>query len=215
MVYLALGPATLFDPTFGGAVINSRRNVFDTTLSLSGIAFLTEPRSISPIISRMRFRTSSHTDVAWDFDYDTGAKRFTSTNLFLDVHEGLWFGGFSFADLNAPGRFYSEVIDTTKNTATLQLSANSNFQQVRLLAGYGTPTKPGLSAAASAGLDVRNQSLQYGSLQASYNWNCCGLSVEYRKYELGTVRNEGVERFSFTLINIGSAGNLRRSERLF
>jgi LPS-assembly protein len=205
-----------FDSTFGGAVINERRNVFDTTLSLSGIAFLTEPRSISPLISRMRFRTSSHTDVEWDFDLDTGAKRLTSSNIFLNAHEGQWFGGFSYAGLNAPGRFYTEVIDTTNNNATLQSNANSDFSQMRLLLGYGSPTKPGLSMGANAGLDLHNSGLlQYGSFQASYNWNCCGLSVEYRKYELGSVRNEGVERFSFTLINIGTAGNLRRTERLF
>ena len=204
-----------FDGTFGGAVINQRRNVFDTTLSLSGIAFLTEGRDISPLISRMRFRTSSHTDVEWDFDLDTGASRFMSSNVFADVHEGDWFGGFSYARLNAPGRFYKEIIDTTNNTATLQASPISNFSQMRVLLGYGAPLKPGLSMAANAGLDLGNSSLQYASLQASYNWNCCGLSVEYRKYELGPVRNEGVERFSFTLINIGSAGNLRRQERLF
>jgi LPS-assembly protein len=200
-----------FDPTFGGAVIDSRRNIFDSTLSLSGIAFLTEPRSISPLISRMRFRTSDHTDAEWDFDYDTGAKKFTSSNIFLDAHAGSMFGGFSYAQLNAPGRFYTEDLDTNSLTG----SAISNFSQMRVLLGYGTPAKPGLSVAGNVGIDLRLGSLQYGSLQASYNWNCCGLTVEYRKYELGSVRNEGVERFSFTLANIGGAGNLRRSERIF
>jgi LPS-assembly protein len=200
-----------FDPTFGGAVIDSRRNIFDSTLSLSGVAFLTEPRSISPLISRMRFRTSDHTDAEWDFDYDTGASKFTSSNIFLDAHAGSMFGGFSFAQLNAPGRFYTEDLDTN----SLVGSATSNFSQMRVLMGYGTPTKLGLSLAGNAGIDLKLKSLQYGSLQASYNWNCCGLTVEYRKYELGSVRNEGVERFSFTLANIGGAGNLRRSERIF
>ncbi len=203
-----------FDPTFGGAVTNSRRNIFDTTLSLSGVAFLTEPRSISPLVSRMRFRTSSHTDVEWDFDLDTGAKKFTSSNIFIDAHEGPVFGGVSFAQLNAPGRFYTENIDSN-GVAKLVGSPTSSFSQMRMLLGYGMPTKPGLSAAANAGIDLNLGSLQYGSVQASYNWNCCGLSVEYRKYELGSVRNEGVERFNFTLVNIGTAGNLRRAERLF
>ena len=203
-----------FDQNFGGAVINGRRNVFDSTLSLSGIAFLTESRDISPLISRMRFRTSSHTDLGWDFDLDTGASRFTSSNIYADLHEGQWFSGFSFASLNAPGRFYTETIDTS-GLDSLTASPNSNFSQMRVLLGYGAPTKPGLSVATNAGFDLRNTSLQYASLQASYNWNCCGLSVEYRKYELGSVRNEGTERFSFTLINIGSAGNLRRQQRLF
>jgi len=217
-----------FDQNFGGAVIDRGRNIFDTTFALSGVAFLTEPRAISPLISRMRFRTSSHTDLEYDFDYDTGALKFNSQNVFLDVHEGRFFGGLSYARLNAPGRFYTEVINSTTDTATgLAVSNHSNFSQLRLLGGYGTPSKPGLSAAAGAGLDLNAGSklngvitdpsslAQYITLQGSYNWNCCGLSVEYRKYDLGPIRNEGSYRFNFTLANIGTAGNLRRNEGLF
>jgi LPS-assembly protein len=197
-----------FDETFGGAVIKGRRNIFDTTLNFSGIAFLTEPRAISPLVSRLRVRTSEHLDVEWDFDLDTGAKKFTSNNLMFDVHEGNMFGGLSYARLNAPGRFYTEGIS----------SPVSNFNQLRLLLGYGSPTKAGLSIAANAGLDLNGGDsglVQYGALQGSYNWDCCGFSVEVRKYELGSVRNETVERFNFTLSNIGTAGNLRRAASLF
>jgi LPS-assembly protein len=200
-----------FDQLFGGAVINNRRNLFDSTLNLSGIAFLTEPRGVSPVVSRMRFRTSSHTDLGWDFDYDTGATKFNSSNVYLDVHEGRVFGGFSFAGLNAPGRFYTENIANN----TLTGSATSNFSQIRMLLGYGAPSRNGLAAAAGAGVDLKLDSAQYITLQTSYNWNCCGLTVEYRKYNLGTVRDDGTYRFNFTLANIGSAGNLRRTEALF
>ena len=86
---------------------------------------------------------------------------------------------------------------------------------MRMLLGYGAPNRAGLSAAAGAGLDLKLDSTQYITLQTSYNWNCCGLTVEYRKYNLGTVRDDGTYRFNFTLANIGSAGNLRRTEALF
>ncbi len=43
-----------FDPTFGGALVPGQRNVFDSTVDFSGIAFLTEPRHFSPVISRLR-----------------------------------------------------------------------------------------------------------------------------------------------------------------
>jgi LPS-assembly protein len=194
-----------FDNSFGGAVINGRRNIFDTTLALSGVAFLTEPREISPLISRLRMHPSDKLDAEWDFDLDTGAKKFTSNNVLVDLHEGNTFAGLSYARLNAPGRFYTEGVS----------SSVSNFSQLRVLLGYGAPTKSGLSVAANAGLDLRLSSLQYAALQFSYNWDCCGFSVEYRKYELGSVRNESVERFNFTLVNIGTAGNLRKAERLF
>ena len=212
-----------FDQNFGGAVIDRGRNIFDTTLNLSGVAFLTEPRRISPVISRMRFRTSGHTDFEWDLDYDTGAAKINSSNVFLDVHEKSFFGGISYALLNAPGRFYTEVINPTTNTATgLTSSSIENFSQMRLLSGYGTPSKPGISAAAGAGIDLNAGSgqdtagpLQYLTLQSSYNWNCCGFTIEYRKYDLGPIRNEGSYRFNFTLANIGTAGNLRRNQSLF
>ncbi|MGA7158564.1 MAG: LPS assembly protein LptD [Acidobacteriaceae bacterium] len=205
-----------FEPTFGNAVIDGRRNIFDTTLDFSGIAFLTQPRNISPLKSRMRFRTSSHADIEWDFDYDTGAKKFTSSNTFLDLHEGRVFGGFSYASLNAPGRTYTEDINTTTNEVTgLTSSAISDFSQMRLLFGYGKPSEPGLSAAVSTGIDLKLGTPQYTTVQASYNWNCCGVSLEYRQYNLGTIRDEGTYSFNFTLANIGTVGNLRRAESLF
>ncbi|MGD0647811.1 MAG: LPS assembly protein LptD [Acidobacteriaceae bacterium] len=207
---------TFFNPTFGNAVIDGRRNIFTTTLDFSGIAFLTQPRNISPLKSRMRFRTSSHVDIAWDFDYDTGAKKFLSSNTYLDFHEGKIFGGFSYALLNAPGKNYIEDIDTTTNEVTgLTASAIANFSQMRVLFGYGKPSEPGLSSAVSAGIDLNYGTAQYITVQTNYNWNCCGIAVEYRKYDLGTIRNEGAYSFNFTLANIGTAGTLRRAASLF
>ena len=91
----------------------------------------------------------------------------------------------------------------------------ANFSQMRLLFGFRKPTQAGFSVAANAGLDLSLGTVQYGAVQTSYNWNCCGLSVEYRKYELGTARNENSYRFNFTLANIGTAGNLRRAPQVF
>ena len=211
-----LAQKTFFAQNFGGAVIDSRRNLFESTLSFSGIAFLTEPRAISPVVSRMRFRTSSHADVEWDFDYDPGARKFNSSNTFFDIHEGSWFGGFSYAHLSAPGRFYTENVSSVTNTGiSLISSPTSNFSQMRLLIGYGRPSKPGLSIAGGSGIDLKNKDSQYTTIQSGYNWNCCGLSLEYRQYNLGPIRDEGAYRFNFTLANIGSAGNLRRAEALF
>ena len=228
-----------FDQNFGGAVVNGRRNIFETTLNLSGVAFLTEPRAISPLISRLRVRTSAHTDVEWDFDFDTGALRFTSSNVFIDLHQGNSFAALSYARLDAPGRFFTQSPDpgTGTNPVTGVSTATSDFNQLRLLGGWGNPVKPGFSAAANLGLDLKslygattqNTSptgvvttttvypalLQYAAIQTAYNWNCCGLAIEYRKFELGSVRNEGSYKFNFTLANIGAAGNLRRAERLF
>jgi LPS-assembly protein len=229
----------LLDQTFGGAIADGRRNIFTSTLDLTGVAFLTEKREISPLISRLRVRSSAHTDVEWDFDYDTGANKFNSSNLYVDVHQGNTFGALSYARLDAPGRFFTENPTPVPGNAASQgvNSTISDFNQLRVLLGYGDPAKRGLSIAGNAGVDLKAlygatqqktapdgatssitvfpALLQYATIQASYNWNCCGLAVEYRKFELGSERNEGTYRFNFTLANIGAAGNMRRAERLF
>jgi LPS-assembly protein len=211
-----------FDPTFGGAVVqNGPRSILATTLNFSGISFLTGPRTISPIISRLRMRTSDKTDVEWDFDYDTCSssvspatvsnktlpceRKFTANNVYIDVHQGSFTGGVVYARLNAPARSYVDGL----------LSAVADFDQMRVNFGYGASTKPGFSAQASAGIDIDLGTVQYGSILSSYNWNCCGVSVEYRKYELGTARNDNGYKFNFTLANIGSAGNIRHTGQPF
>ncbi len=205
-----------FEPGFGNALVNGERNIFDSTLNLSGVAFLTQLRNLSPIISRMRFRTSEHADLAWDLDYDPVVKKVIGSNNYLDLHERNFFAGFSYSRLNAPGKTYSETINYQDYVVTgLTSSPVANFSQMRVLFGFGQPTQAGLSAAVAASLDLNLGTPQYITVQANYNWNCCGLAVEYRRYDLGTIRDEGVYSFNFSLANIGSAGNLRRAESLF
>jgi len=206
-----------FDPTFGGAVSATPgpRAILDTTLDFSGISFMTRQRDISPIVSRMRVRTSEKTDVEWDFDYDTCSapsaasvgctRKFTANNLYVDVHGGNVSAGTIIGRLNSPARSYNGGV----------LSSVANFTQMRVWLGFGKPNKPGFSAATSAGLDLDLGTVQYGAIQTSYNWNCCGVSIEYRKYELGTARNDNGYKFNFTLANIGSAGNLRHQDQVF
>ena len=82
----------------------------------------------------------------------------------------------------------------------------TKYNLLRLLLGYGDPTKPGFSADVNAGYDFVQNALQYGGIQATYNWDCCGLSVEYRRLALGSVRNENQCSFNFTLAGVGAAG---------
>ena len=112
------------------------------------------------------------------------------------------------------GDAFLRVIDSPVGTTTTVANQNE-FHQFRLLFGYGQLNKRGLSAAGSVGFDANLGSLQYASAQTSYTWDCCGVSLEYRRFALGSVRNENQYRFSFTLANIGSFGNLRRQERLY
>jgi LPS-assembly protein len=92
---------------------------------------------------------------------------------------------------------------------------NCKFHQFRVALGYGGLARRGFSAASSFGFDSETRQLQFVTAQTTYNWNCCGVTLEYRRYAIANVRNENLFRFTFSLANIGSFGNLRRQERLY
>lgn len=194
-----------FDPTFGGAIINGKRNVVTTSLDFAGISFLTEPRKFSPIVSKVRVSATEHVEGSWEFDYDTVNGRINASTLFIDYRFEQFFFGGSHAFLRAPG----EILVSNP------VPGPDRFNQFRFLGGYGGPNKQGWSTAAGIGFDSNFSVLQYGSLQATHNWDCCGISAEYRRYSLGNVRNENQFRFAFSLANVGLFGNMKRQERLF
>jgi hypothetical protein len=51
--------------------------------------------------------------------------------------------------------------------------------------------------------------------QVSYNGSCCGISVEYARLSLGTLRDENQLRFALVIANIGTFGNLHRQDKIF
>jgi LPS-assembly protein len=95
------------------------------------------------------------------------------------------------------------------------LSAVADYEQMRVHAGFRSPSRPGFSVAATAGIDIDLGTVQYGSIVTAYNWNCCGLVVEYRKQQLGTTPPKDGYGFNFTLVNIGSVGNVRHADQVF
>ena len=88
-------------------------------------------------------------------------------------------------------------------------------QQVQPFVSIGKQNRVGFNLAANAGYDFVQQSLQYAGVQAVYNWNCCGLTFGYRRFELGSIRDETQYLYSFTLANFGSVGDIRRSTSVF
>jgi LPS-assembly protein len=194
------------DPTFGGALIAGQRNVFTTTADLTGIAFLTEARHLSPLVSRLRVETSSRTDAEWDLDYDFQSNTTNASTLLANYHIGQVTIGGGDAFLQIP------VQTGTSPSTVAQLET---FNQFRVALGYGSPNKRGFSGATSFGFDAESRQLQFINAQTTYNWNCCGMTVEYQSYTVANVRNENLFRFTFTLANIGGFGSLRPQQRLY
>jgi LPS-assembly protein len=194
------------DPNFGGALIPDQRNVFDTTLDLSGVAFLTVPTNISPVISRLRFEAIDNLRLEWDMDYDPRLGRVSSDNLYSGYSWGRTTVGLGHALLNA--------VDEQGIAATTIKS-----QQVQPFLQIGKPNQPGFNLAANGGYDFVRGALQYAGIQAVYNLDCCGFTVGYRRFQLGSVgtvsRNETEWLYSFTLANFGSVGDIRHSNSVF
>ena len=191
-----------FDPYFGGAVISGRRNVFDSTLDLTGVAFLTDPRNLSPITSRLRFEAIKNLRIEWDVDFDPKAGRLQSDNL---------YAGYSWANTTiGVGHEMLNAVDENNGAASTIQS-----QQVQPFVYVGKQSRVGFNFAANASYDFVQGAMQYAGVQAVYNWDCCGLTIGYRQFELGSIRDEHEYLYSFTLANFGNVGTVRRTNSVF
>lgn len=199
-----------FEPDFGGAVTRGTPNPLLSTLDFTGVDFLTAPRNYSPVISRLRVNTGSGAAAEWDLDYDTKAGHITSSNVYASYRRGNY-------RLKARDAYLDTVIGVPPGTPLTPGSAARKptpYNQLNLSAIYGSRSKRGLSAGAATGIDVQHGDVQYSAVQAMYNWNCCGFTVEVRHFSLANIRNDTEELFSFTLAGFGSTG-IPRSARIF
>ena len=201
-----LGQKYFFDPSFGGSVVDGFRNVFATTVDFTAIAFLTGPRRFAPLISRFRINPGGRLSADSEIDYDFVRRKISSSaaSVSLRIGQQLTLSATD-AYIQAPGTTVSSN----------NIAAPIQFNTLRFGATYGTPLKRGFSTAGIAGYDATRSFLQYTAVQSSYNWDCCGVSFEYRRWFLPGIRNENEYRFIFNLANVGAFGNLRRRERLY
>jgi LPS-assembly protein len=191
------------DPSFGKALIRDRRNVFDATLDLSAVAFLTAKRNLSPVTSRLRFEAIDNLRIEWDLDYDPKSGRMEADNLYAGYSWGRTTLGVGHAMLNA--------VDESGATA-----ATINSQQVQPFLTIGKQSGNGFNMAANAGYDFVLEQFQYWGVQSTYNWNCCGLTFGYRRFNLGAIRgNDSQFLYSFTLANFGSVPGINRAKSVF
>ena len=213
-----------FDPTFGGALVPGKRNVFRSTLDLTGYAFLDGRRRFSPITSLVRFMPAWNfgTELRADFDPDRG--RFVNTGVTVNLRKGNAFASLSDFFVNstpelrgcpgATGQLDLGSGPPTGDDCPESLLMSSN--QLRGMLGYGFPNRRGFNVGGTFVYDLRQELMPYFSVQANYNFDCCGLSFEFRRFQFGqTVRDERQFRVAITFANIGSFGNLKKRERMF
>jgi LPS-assembly protein len=155
-------------------------------VDFTGISFLTDARRLSPLISRLKFQPTNRAGAEWDIDYDVKNGRTNASAAFVNYR----FGNYTVGGGNA----YLQAPSATLLPGSTQAHAFNHF---RLLFGYGQPNKRGFSGATNLGFDANLGFPRYSAVQLAYNWDCCGLSIEYRRFALGGVRNENQFCFQF------------------
>ncbi|MGH9672572.1 MAG: LPS assembly protein LptD, partial [Bryobacteraceae bacterium] len=185
-----------FDDDFGGAVVEGRRNVVASQVSLTEYSFLDRARRYSPVVSLLRMNPTSQMSVEWRTDYDPLRRRFVNSSISTDARFGKYLASIG----------HNHV----RSVPLLTPSAN----QMRGLIGWGRQDRRGWSAAFTAIYDFRRDVMEFATTQVAYNSDCCGIAFQYRRLNVGT-RNEPQFRVSFSVANIGSFGTLRPQERLF
>lgn len=190
-----LGYERYFDPTFGGAVVPGERNVLAPGIDFSGFSFIDGPRSYSPIDSTLRIYPRDGVNIRWQADYDPLYHRLIDSIVSADYHVKKYFASIASNQLKPP--------------LAIAPPANQLIAQL----GWGDPNRKGWNVALSTVYDFRLGYQEFGIVQVTYNTDCCGFSAEYRRFDFGAV-NDTQYKFSFSIANIGTFGNLKKQERL-
>ncbi len=192
----SLSQQRYFDPTFGGALVGGERNIFLSTADLTGFAFMDGIRNYSPVVSAVRAQPIAGFSLNWRADYDPMRGSIVDSSISADYRKNFFFLSLG----------HNEIHGAT------DLAPNAN--QFRGSLGLGNSNRRGWNAAFTTIYDFRIGAMQYATAQVTYNTDCCGLSVQFRRFEFGT-RNENQFEVAFAIANIATFGTLKKQERMF
>jgi LPS-assembly protein len=192
-----LGQKRFFDQTFGGALVEGRRNVFETSANFAAYSFLLGPRSASPVTSMMRISPIAGLGVVWQSDFDPRTRGIVDSAFTVDYR---W-------------REYtvSAGHNQVRTNPLLTPSANQFRYQVQL----GDANRRGWNVGASSVYDHKKKVIYHSTGQVTYNTDCCGMSVQFRRVNAGIRESKNEWRMAFSVANIGSFGTLRKQDRIF
>ena len=186
-----------FDPTFGGALIAGQRNVVASAADLTGYAYLVGPRSTSPVVSLLRASPIGGLGIQWQADYDPRRHGIVDSSFSMDY------------------RWKKYFVSVGHNEVHTDPALTTAADQMRFKTGFGDPNHRGWNAAGEIIYDYRKAVVQYTTEQVTYNTDCCGISVQFHRFNIG-LRDENQFRVAFSVANISTTlGNLKKQDRLF
>ncbi len=203
-----------FDPTFGGAVVPGQRNVILSSIELTPYAFLNGPRSYSPLVSAMGVSPKPGWRFEWRTDYDPLVKKIVDSGFSSDFRKGEFFMSTGYSLVTCRPLTPADAVQCNSPTPDATRLLSPRGDQIRGRVGWGDPNHRGWNVGFDTVYDYRIGTIQYGIAQVTYNTNCCGLTAQWRVINIG-IRDETQWMFAFTVANFGSAGNLRKQQRLF
>jgi hypothetical protein len=104
---------------------------------------------------------------------------------------------------------------STPLAPTGPLSSLPSFHLLRTVMTYGDVNRKGFSGAFGVDYNFAQKIAHQFVAQTSYNFGCFSIDFEYRRFMLGTLRNDHQYRVAISLANVGSFGNLKPREKLY
>jgi LPS-assembly protein len=211
-----------FDPTFGGALVPGARNVFAALDSVTPFAFADSPRRYSPVVSDVVVSPGGPFDAELRTDFDPQQGRFTTVGALLKAHPYKLLSA-TLAEYAIHNNPLLQIAGDTNCSNPIEQPAGDQLcsvlqpeeNQLRMLVGYGDLNRRGWNASLGYSYDFRLNQVQNELVQVSYNGSCCGLSVEYARLALGSLRDENQFRLALVIANIGTFGNLHKQDKIF
>ncbi len=196
-----------FDKTFGGALIQGRRNQFEPITAMSFYTFGGAPRRFSPLNIDATYRPQKTIFANVRFDYGV------SGDGLRDISAGM---GYNTSFVKIFQTFYYTRAVTL--IPSLAQYANTAGKEPGTLRGsqwspaifFGNRSH-GLYGGTSFFFDLENRRASNTSplisslVTIGYAYDCCSLALQYYTFNVG-VRKENKVVFSFRLNGIGSFG---------
>ena len=87
---------------------------------------------------------------------------------------------------------------------------------MRFKTGFGDANHRGRNAGGEIIYDYRKGVVLYTTEQVTYNTDCCGISVQFHRFNIGVRDEKNQFRIAFSVANIATTlGNLKKQDRLF
>jgi LPS-assembly protein len=167
------------------------QNNFDPNYSSSSYGPGQTPEHLSPLLSRLRLRPTPAFSADFHLEYDVNYEQVRRSSVFVNL-------GVPRASASVGwSRSVRLAVDPDERTVGAHsLRGNAAFEVLRRR----------LYLEGSADYDLLNDTLWQMRAQARYTVQCCGLLVEYIRYNWNG-RDETQWRFNLELANVGSIGS--------